>query len=547
MRPEPMPGAIVPRAVHITGRIGEDGDVRTHVTMELRNAGTTPVAHLAFALDAPLAVTLRGGGSLARAWDRVAVTPEPPIAPGEVRTIAFDVAGTPGIVRLRLRGGITFIKQFERHRDARDASELSDLASSYFQPAIDPSRAQLASSQLAPTPRFTPWKLVNVDAETYAEGSHVVGEQIDLPVAIDVALDLPRDMFLADSCGGTSAGGRFTSRCTRGLSSYTIAGGRLLAAPLGGSSMLALVPRHAPLAAVHGPALARAIDLVDRVWPNLGRSRTVFVERAAREGEYETFDYLPSLLRSLGSSGDLVLLPERLLMQRKSLQPNLIAAALLATRLASRRSVDPTQQGFFRAFWSTIALMRLGTRTTPATVGAFNGGTPDDTPLLAAYDGSARVRAVIADLEHRVGADRLDAAIDDFSANRAANGNARELVDAIARRADMSLDSFYRDYFEGHAVPKLTFEHVEFVKNGDRWDVRGTLYNAGTGEALCPVVLRTAFDSVKTTLRVGTGERVPFTLVTRSRPFVLQLDPERVSYRYAAVGTVDNVVYRGER
>jgi hypothetical protein len=44
---------------------------------------------------------------------------------------------------------------------------------------------------------------------------------------------------------------------------------------------------------------------------------------------------------------------------------------------------------------------------------------------------------------------------------------------------------------------------------------------------------------------VDTGERVPFAFDTDAEPRSLQLDPDRVCYRQAAVGTVDTIDYRG--
>ena len=170
------------------------------------------------------------------------------------------------------------------------------------------------------------------------------------------------------------------------------------------------------------------------------------------------------------------------------------------------------------------------------------------TPLLRlrwATEAQDRLKRVLADLENRVGADRLVEGINEFAAGDG-NGTAKELFDIVGRRADVNLDNMYRDYLVGDALPKLTLEDATFVRDGKRWTVRGFVHNLATSEAVCPVVLRTQFGSVRQSVVVGTGERVPFSLSTDYEPRTLQLDPERVVYRHAAIGTVDSIDYKGE-
>ena len=154
---------------------------------------------------------------------------------------------------------------------------------------------------------------------------------------------------------------------------------------------------------------------------------------------------------------------------------------------------------------------------------------------------------VLASLEYRVGSSHFIDGINDFvlrSGERA--GTAKELVDAIGKAGGVDLTQTYEDYFVGRALPQLTLIDVTFHHVGQRWEVTGAVKNEGTGEAFVPIALRTAQGSLWQTIRVGDGARATFSFSASGEPHALQLDPDRVCYRQAAVGMVENVEYRGE-
>ena len=103
----------------------------------------------------------------------------------------------------------------------------------------------------------------------------------------------------------------------------------------------------------------------------------------------------------------------------------------------------------------------------------------------------------------------------------------------------------YDDYVAGNKAPRLTLTDVTFRRAGGNWEIRGALHNDGTGEAFCTIALRTANGSLQQTLRVDSGDRVPFVFTTTAMPHTLQLDPNRVCYREAFVGAVESIDYRG--
>jgi hypothetical protein len=117
------------------------------------------------------------------------------------------------------------------------------------------------------------------------------------------------------------------------------------------------------------------------------------------------------------------------------------------------------------------------------------------------------------------------------------------LLDGIGRRGGVNLDRMYTDYFTGDALPRLTLRDVAFSRVAKGWAVHGSLENRGTGESFAPVVLRTAAGSIRQTVRVDSHGATPFVFETDYEPRTLQLDPEKVSYRFGIIGTIDSVDY----
>jgi hypothetical protein len=173
-------------------------------------------------------------------------------------------------------------------------------------------------------------------------------------------------------------------------------------------------------------------------------------------------------------------------------------------------------------------------------------GIPDTVPLLGDSWRGERMSRVLAAIEYRAGADHFVEGVNDFAGGGPQPGTAKELLDAIGRRAGLDLSRAYDDYFAGSALPKLTLSDVAFRRRGDRWEVTGAVQNTGSGEAFVPVALRTSQGSQWQTLRVDGGESVPFAFTAAGDPHSVQLDPDGVCYRQAVVGLVDNVEYRGQ-
>jgi hypothetical protein len=309
------------------------------------------------------------------------------------------------------------------------------------------------------------------------------------------------------------------------------------------------------MAQLNAPPIASAAALARRSWPGLDLSMpVVVVEEPARRGDQSFVPYMRvryAATRLVHASGALEFIPEALLRVRKPIDPAILAPAIISNAVLGRRRIVPGERDLVEAIVREIAIERTGSGMSTAIEAGIGGGQPDTHPILdqadLSYGVSSRLVKVLAAITYRVGSDRLALGINDFAAANATPGTVRELLAAIGRRGGVSLDRVYEDYFAGRALPILTLDAVKFVRSGDSWIVRGMLRNDGTGEAFCPLVLRTAFESSRTVVRVDSHDAVPFELSTPFQPRALQLDPEGICYRWAKVGVIDNADYGSER
>lgn len=552
---EPMPVTIIPVAAGLRGRVTTGGELIATATVTLRNDGDAAQRELAFVLNRGIGIdgvrASRGAARVQRVWERVGVVLDPPLAPRETRDVAFALRGAPGTYDFSLPHANTFAGSWRRYINATKSFDMADLSRSTIWPDANAQRLVLAGPTLFPVPRYSPWQVATHEREWRFQAevprNTFTRDIVTPPTAIAIDLDVPDTFLAVDSCGG-AARGRATSRCTFALADFILIGAALETSTLAGGVRLASLPAHALLARKHGAALAGAITLADKSWPtfNLHES-AIFVERPTYPDEtYRGQWSRRAAMRSVATHGALSILPEPMFIVLEPLPPETIAAALITSDLVRRRPVIAREQAFFRDFYETVATWRTGgQRITP--VEPTTGPKPLVDPILAGgFDnrGPIRLMRVLGDVEGRIGADRLIEGVEDFVAAGKSPGTAKELLDAIGRRGGVSLDRVYTDYFLGIALPKLTLTDVTFTRAGDGWDVRGKVQNLGTGESFCPVALRDVYGSVRTTVRVDSNASTEFVLHTRHEPRTVQLDPERIVYRHAAVGVVESVDFQ---
>lgn len=539
---------IIAESVTIDGEIGIDGSLRSHTTAIIRNTADHPESHLSFDLNPNVAVrklvVASGTASTHRVWERLDVELDPPLAPHQSRSLSFDLSGTPGEVRFELQSPGDFRSQWTRYRDAKQSIYLTDLSRSSLLPAATEVRMRLRASDIAPVLRYSPWTLQPDD-----RGEGFLPETIATNTALALRLRHPYSIAV-DSCGVVAASREIVSRCSTPLASYLIFGGPLVQRPLGAQATLVFIPSHEALADAHAQSLASSISLASEAWPQLSLpAHLVFVERPTERGDRQWYnEAMPWLtVEQIGSRGVVFFVPEMLFTTRKPINANVFAASIIAGTLSGKRRVVSEEAGFFTRFYTSVAVGRLGMRKSTA-VEKGAGFTAETAPLLSEfYRPESRMAKVLAALEYRVGSSHFIDGINDFvlrSGERA--GTAKELVDAIGKAGGVDLTQTYEDYFAGRALPQLTLTDVTFHHVGQRWEVTGTVKNEGTGEAFVPVALRTAQGSLWQTIRVGSGGSTTFRFSAAGEPHALQLDPDRVCYRQASVGLIENVEYRGE-
>lgn len=538
---QPTSTDVVIDSLHVDGAISTGGALHADDTLVIRNAGRQPQRHLSFMLNPQLTVRRvaanAGSVRIHRSWERLEIELEPPLAGRQSRTFSFAVDGVPADVRFALPGAGDFLSRWRLFRRAHDPIDRTDLSQSIVVRAATEVRMRLHGSDFAPVLRYSQWTVEPADL-----GDGFMEEAIAPPVALDIRLKHPYSVGV-DSCG-TIRSAAIVSRCTTGLASYMIFGGPLTTRSLAGDTTLAYIPAHKVLVELHSPAIAAAISQANSAWPGLTLPpHVVFVERPREPHDVAGY-YQPLRAIEQTAGGAAVFIPEAVFTAVKPMNPNVIAASLVGSTLAAKRPVVPEQARFFASFYTHVAGSRLGL-AKPDAVESGTGIAPQTEPLIALYPPRHRLAKVLASLEYRVGSTHFADGINEFVQGGPRPGTAKELLDDIGRRAGIDLSRAYDDYFVGHAIPKLTLEGVTFRRDAGHWAVGGAVRNSGTGEAWVTVALRISTGSQWRTVRVEGGAVTPFSFSAAGDPYSVQLDPEHVCYRQAAIGLTENVEYRG--
>lgn len=565
--PAPTPTDVLPGRWRVEGTLGSGRSVDLRVTGEMHNTGNEPRAHLAFTLNPFLrAETVEAGEgrvSFSQRWDRLAVDLGSPIPPGGSRELRFRLAGEPAAVDFALDLGASgFHKVFGNHFFAQFHRDLGALASSYRVPALSPRRIYLGAEDLTPVPRYQSWKLMQ---EGELTGDLRVPRESFLPQAeVTLALDVRTDAFLADTCGGTVRGGRLESRCRMPLAELAVAGGRYRRLPaLAGGAAVAVYPQHAGQAELHVGFLARGTRKLAEAWPGVGGlGRTVVLEWPEEssfglDADYQAYrrrlmyyDYRRPAVQVLGN---LVLLREESLIRQEALNPDLLVAEIVASRLARRRPAVPEDAVLFQRLFRELALQGLGLGSeSGATLGLRPGQEgivhqpPPSEPWADLY-WNVRFPALVAALRVRMGPESLRRAVDALLSRRADRPLTRqELYDFLAERSERPLGRMIPDFFVEGALPEPVLEGVQFRRAGAGWQITGRMLNRADGEADCKIVLTTDLGPLETYAKAGAGQAGAFAFSTARRPQAVLLDPNRECHRLVPpVPGGDRVFFEG--
>ncbi|HET9229431.1 MAG TPA: hypothetical protein VFR31_22315, partial [Thermoanaerobaculia bacterium] len=549
--PFTTPDSVIPGVWQVRGRIGPGPALSVEVLAEMVNQGKEPAGRLSFELNPELGFEVSADAGRVvplRSWGRLDLELQPAIPPGGRRRLRFRLAGEPAwTVFPSSVESRSFAGSYSEHFGAKFSRDRLDFSRSFRDLAISRSHVNLQGSDLIPVPRYAPWN---------------GPEAVFPPARLELSLDGPPGLFLADSCGG---GGR--SRCRLPLPDVAVIGGHHQLLRGDGEAMkVAVFPAHAQAAELHLGFLARSAGMLEEAWPGLGsRGPLVVVEwpeqRIHVRGGQQS---LGGWYRNFGESlltvrGNLVLLQETDLIRLQGLNPETLAAELLSERLASRRRYTPAHNLFFRQLFGVLALERLGLGPERgAVVGPLHFADESLVYVSALAERPSysywgfRFPALVSALESRTGAEPLRLAVEDFLARgddpAAPPATAEELFADIARRSPVPVEALIRDSFLAGDLPYPVLEGVEFRRAGDGWSVTGRMVNQGKGEALCEVVLSTDLGPQSATVRAGAGESRSFAFSTRHRPQGVVLDPDRECHRLEKKGAPrDRVWFEGER
>ena len=309
--------------------------------------------------------------------------------------------------------------------------------------------------------------------------------------------------------------------------------------------IVATLPQHRPLAERKLGSLPRVASLSDRAWPGMpGLDGLVALEWPPEfhldlQHDMTRWDELEPEL-----AGRLLLIPERLLIDDEPFESEDLVARLLSRDLLERRELAGEQELVFRYLFRALMIRRMG---LDGGRGATVSGKPWlrqalRRPILSIKDAYGygygvisrhRMPAVLAEIEGRVGGDNLYAGIESFLATDGDEpGTIEELLAAVEAKAGVSLERIYQDHFVGSALPMLRLEDVHSQRQVDGWVVAGKMRNTGTGQSICPVIVKTEISERMLMVTADSESATPFSVHTDRRPHTVLLDPQHTCYRF---------------
>ena len=534
-----MSGELTPLAV----------DVRS--TGLLRHEGQRAASALPFTLNPFLEVETQIQGrrvETIRRWDRLVVTMEPELRPGEEIKIDFRVHGrpyAPAYEMGRRRWSASFALRYERMM-GDPAGFTGDLSQSEMNPLLSRRGFDLAAHDLAPVIRYGTWKLT---PKPVLEGEP--GYEVPQPAAfplqeISVDIHVPDGWFLGDSCGNSShPDSRMRGECQDSLSRYRAFGGLHRVVRADDQIVIAALPGHETLLDNQYEPVQSVIALSGEAWPGVPAiDRLVVIEEAPRPDPLRPTRSFYYRARRFRAEGRLLRVAEQVAIEQNLLPVEQIVGAVMAGDLLQRRDFDPNQSWVFNKMFGALMARRMGVAGNQSA--ALAGEVFDERvalfPLLTLehyipFVFEKKVPALWAYLESLVGAENLYAGVEEFlSSSSEEPGTVEELIETLERHSGESLQTFYQDFLDGKSLPKLSLHNVSQVTTPKGWRVTGTLRNTGTGEVRCPVHAKAENQEQKTLVTVGDKSEADFQFDFDFPPHTVQLDPADTCYRWITKG-----------
>lgn len=551
---EPLPPELVVSDWALQGSLQTDGQLETITEGTFEYQGNPPLHRLVFTLNPGLEVleSVLPGYRVAvhRQWDRFALDVEPALAKGDTVRLRVRVAGHPGHPTFGMFRGNTFrsfVDGFESNRAVRFSRYLADFSYSEPHASISNRRVDLRPGDLGPLPRFTTWQLTPPTKDPSRLGQLVLEETFRVPVDISVQLDGPAPWKLADACGtlSTLEGQRqvLSSRCRTSLTSYVVRGGRFerLESAAEGIEMVVLKGHEA-----RGRTLLRSLGEVQqlsrRAWEGLPGLDDLAVLEWPPSFTIDPFAGMKAAWWAPHQEelhGNLLSLPEGLMVSSEPLRAERLVGRIMARDLLRRRQMVPSQAHLFRELFASLTVRRMGLHEGGAAFTAMAWDAEGvSMPLLSARPEHSlsfelRLPAVLAEAEHRVGSHHFYAAIETFlSRQDGTDGTVEELFETLQATSGVDLKRFFEDHFVNSTLPNLRLREVRrTLLHDQRWQVSGELLNRNNGQSICPVVVKTETGEERLVLTVEETSAEPFSIVTKSPPLTVVLDPRNTCVR----------------
>ena len=537
----------------VEGDIAPSG-IRVKSTGLLRQEGEEALDFLAFSLNPFVRVSVQMEGrstAIERRWDRMRVSIDPALQPGDELTAVFEVSGRPGQMDFDLNGwrrNDSFATRYEAMVEKAYPSARNDLSQSQWQPSVSRSGIDLAAMDLTPVIRYGTWQLTPKPVYQGDPGYEVPGPSA-FPL-LDLSLDLrvPDGWFIGDTCGhAADSNGRLLAGCRASLSRYRMLGGLHRIVQADDQVVAASFPGHEELMVRHVESLQSAIELSGDAWPGAPAiERLVVVESSLSNDPWFPTGRGGWRSSSFQIDGRLIAFREGAVVLDHPLQSEQIVGAVMARELLRRRDLEPSESWAFRNLFSSLMSRRMGSSETRK--GATLTGNPNHEhqaryPVLnlehyVPFVFEQKVPALWTYLESLIGADKLYAGVEDFLSRQSDEpGTLAELFNDIEQRGGKSLQVFQDSYLRGHALPKLRLEDVKSrsLSNG-RWRLTGKLRNTATGEVACPVVAKAEGQVIREVVTVTTKSATEFAFDFNFPPHTVQLDPDDTCFRWVTRG-----------
>jgi len=535
-----------------------DGRLESRFEEDFVLHGQQAVSHLAFELNYFLELedlTATSGGkslnvSLRRRYNRLFAELDPPLEPGAALHLEGRLAGRPAWPYAWLKplyGTSSFGETWAQILRDPAGRRSMHLAAAQMRPGVSRNQVRLASQDLLPIPRYQRWQTLEggqteVFSDSRAESDPTAAEaRLDL-VPIELEILAPQGWQLFSSCAqqAETEGQRQILRgtCASRPAELKLRGGRLEVATRG-EVQLATLAAHSAASLPLLETLAEIHRQSEKAWPGAPRlGKVVLIEEMPYFGEKARIGYLEDLA-AIRAFGSLLEISETRLASPSDLDPFELVGPVLIDRLLRDRPIVAEESWAISAFLRAVVTRRLGLRSSNAVL----GGPPWEKAELAhplvdfegyfQRQGTRRLAALAADLEGRVGSTVLLAGIEEFLAQRQPPGRLADLIAAIDRHSEESLELFVQDFLEGGALPDLQLAEVRSSpQSTGGFRVAGVLRNSGKGEVLCPLVLRTERGELWQKVRVGGMTDAPFVFETPQKPVLIELDPAQTCLRF---------------